>query len=133
MTKTLTDEKIIRKMFSINDTTSWDNLYQVFTLDILYSRPGQPLLRNIDSVVDYFKNQRPIESGTHKIHQIIAINDDTYHILGWFEGKLKNGSEFSTGFFDLIKLRNDEICLRKTYLDNQSDDDIRNELYSFIA
>lgn len=132
MTSKLTHEDIIRRMFVINDTSNWEALYQIFTSDIIYCRPGQDILQGVDNVITWFKKERPVASGIHHIHKISVLDENLYCVLGWFNGKLKDNTVFTVGFFDLIKLNNEKICLRKTYLDNQPYDHIGSELATFI-
>lgn len=123
---------IINQMFAYNDSSSWDELSQIFTDDVIYCRPGQPMLRGITSLISFFKNDRPVAFGVHKIYKIFSINENQSAVLGWFNGELKNGSSFQVGFFDYIVFSGNKICIRKTYLDNQSQDHVGEDLLELI-
>jgi len=125
-------QDIITQMFSIYDSSKWDDLYGIFTSDIVYCRPGQKMLQGIEDVVTFFKTDRPVASGKHTIHKIFSVRDNLYCVLGWFTGKLKNGSTFDAGFVDLLGFQGHKINLRKTYLDNQTEDQLGNDLLNLI-
>lgn len=117
-------EKIIKNFFSCCDNQTWDYFKEIFSDDIIYCRPGSDALFGVESLINFFKNERPVASGIHKIHKILKIADNEYAVLGWFDGRLKNNTSWQGGFFDYLVFSQGKICFRKTYLDNQAQDHI---------
>ena len=104
----------IQAMFQAIDAKDWEALPAFFRDHAVYNRPGYPSLIGIHEIDRFYRRERIIQSGTHRIESFVQTGAHCCAI-GHFEGFLKSGQGVQIDFCDSYTLFNRQITFRKTY------------------
>jgi ketosteroid isomerase-like protein len=105
---------LIEAMFSAVDGQQWDRLEGFYHPQCCYERPGFDRLQGVDSVMRFYREERPIQSGVHKVENVFETGDAAC-CLGSFDGRLRSGASISLRFADHYVFDEGRIARRRTY------------------
>lgn len=110
---------IVRSYYDLVDNEALEELFELFSEDIVYHRPGQETIRGMDAFREFYRKDRPLEAGEHVIHDII-VEDDKAAVRGTFTG-VQADSSVEFDFADIHFLNEKgEIYERFTYTDRDT-------------
>ena len=107
-------ENSIVAIYRSIDNRDWDDLEKRLGPDILYSRPGYPDLTGPVDFIDFYKNTRQIDTGTHRLRAIIA-KESVGCCWGTFSGMSCDGREIDILFSDWYEFENGLVRTRRTF------------------
>ncbi|MFT7835804.1 nuclear transport factor 2 family protein [Saccharothrix sp. BKS2] len=102
----------VRRYYERVDAGEVDGLLALFAPDVVYDRPGYPVMRGRDALAEFYGGQRVISSGTHTLEQVTA-EESVVAVHGEFAGVLKDGSEAKLRFADFFTLAADGLISRR--------------------
>jgi uncharacterized protein len=103
----------LEAMFRIIDASDWDHLGRFFHPELVYDRPGFPLLEGRDANLNFYRNVRAIR-GVHSFYNF-AIAPDTGACWGRFVGRKVDGQPVDLQFADCYEFRDGLIHRRKSH------------------
>jgi ketosteroid isomerase-like protein len=106
-------EQFVRDMFTAIDSRDWEALGRHFHPDLVYERPGFPLLVGRDGVVEFYKTVRAIH-GEHRI-EVVVVDDRHGATWGRFVGSKKDGTPVDVQFADCYTWRDGLLGHRKSH------------------
>lgn len=110
---------MVRSYYELVDDEAFEELFELFSEDIEYHRPGQEAIRGMDAFREFYEKDRPLEAGEHAIHDII-VGEDKAAVRGTFNG-VQAGSSVEFDFADIHFLNEKgEIHERFTYTDRDT-------------
>lgn len=112
------DPKIatLESYYEYVDAAEYDALFDLFAEDIVYHRPGADPIRGKDAFERFYLEDRPLEDGTHEIHEYL-LDGDRVCVRGHFDGLL-DGDPITFGFADIHRFGEDGVVERRwTYVD----------------
>lgn len=98
-----TAEAVIRKYFSAVDQNAIPELLACFSDDVIYERPGYPVIAGHDKLRSFYETQRIIASGEHAIEGLIVQNGAAA-CWGRFEGVRRDGTPITARFADIYEI-----------------------------
>jgi ketosteroid isomerase-like protein len=108
--------KVLESYYRFIDDEQYDALFDLFADDIVYHRPGADPIRGKAAFEQFYREERPLEDGTHEIDEYL-VDGDRVSVRGRFEGLL-DGEEIAFGFADIHHFDEDgKIEVRWTYVD----------------
>lgn len=114
-----TNEDTVRTYYAAIDAEEYDTVFALFDKNIVYERPGQENIRNIDALKHFYINQRPLSDGSHEIHSLIT-EEETVSVRGTFSG-MQADTEVSFGFADFFVFSETGLIKRRyTYTDRDT-------------
>jgi ketosteroid isomerase-like protein len=106
----------LESYYEFVDAERYDALFDLFAEDIVYHRPGAEPIRGKPAFEQFYLEERPLEDGTHEIHEFI-VDGDRISVRGQFDGVL-DGEPITFGFADIHAFRGDGVIERRwTYVD----------------
>lgn len=108
-------EEVVRSYYEFVDAEQYEDLVACFAEDIRYERPGQPDIEDREDLRRFYHDQRPLDDGSHKIHDVV-VDGDTVGVRGSFSG-LQGDGHVEFGFADFHELEDGEIARRYTFTD----------------
>jgi ketosteroid isomerase-like protein len=102
--------------YEIVDSRGATDVASLFAEDAVYSRPGYRSLVGRESILNFYRQERVIATGAHRINSMIC-SGERVAVQGVFTGNLKDGTSVSIGFSDFFEFRNELIVERRTYFD----------------
>lgn len=110
---------MVRSYYDLVDDEAYEELFELFSADIVYHRPGQEAIRGMDAFREFYEKDRPSEEGEHVIHDII-VEDDKAAVRGTFNG-IQEESPVEFDFADIHFLDGrGKIYERFTYTDRDT-------------
>lgn len=104
----------LHAMFATIDAQDWTTLPSFFHPEIVYERPGFPVLRGLDRVMRFYHEERGIRESTHRIDGT-ATQGDAGVAWGEVHCVLADGKETDVGFADVCLFDDGLIILRRTH------------------
>ncbi|WP_122089715.1 nuclear transport factor 2 family protein [Halalkalicoccus subterraneus] len=109
-------EEAIRKYYEHVDSEAYEDLFALFSADVVYHRPGQESIDGMAEFEEFYREVRAIEQGTHSIADL-TIDDDTVAVRGRFSGVLE-GQQVEFGFADIHRFDDEGLITERwTYTD----------------
>jgi ketosteroid isomerase-like protein len=108
------NRQLVERLFQTVDRRAWDALPRLFADEVVYERPGYPLLIGIAEVLRFYREVRRIASGAHHLEEIIT-DGNRGACLGRFVGRLRDGTAVDVRFADAYTFENGKIWTRCTY------------------
>lgn len=108
------DDVRLRAMFATIDAMDWDALPEFFHAEIVYERPGFPLLRGLDRVLRFYHDERKIVWSVHHVEGTVVQNSRGT-AWGRVDSMLTDGTGSELGFADVYHFDRDLIRLRRTH------------------
>ena len=105
---------IVTTMFRYIDGRNWDELQHMFTLDIVYERPGYPPFEGLERLLKFYREERVIASGQHLLESVV-VNQHEGACWGRFVGVHKNNSPIDERFADVYTFKDGKIQTRRSY------------------
>ena len=105
---------LVNRLFDKVDSRDWEGLRQVFCEDATYERPGYEPLVGLERVLKFYREERVIASGKHRLENIV-LGENSAACSGRFTGLHKNGSAIDERFADVYRIRNGKIWNRQSY------------------
>jgi uncharacterized protein len=107
-------DSIIVDLFHAIDSSDWDTVVNLFHPDVVYERPGYPQLKGLERLLHFYKCERALASGTHKLEHILS---DGVNAACWgsFVGKKKDGSDVNEMFADVYTFEDGKIRARRSF------------------
>jgi ketosteroid isomerase-like protein len=109
-------KKIVLHYYQLVDAQNLDDLFSLFSDNVVYERSGNEPIIGIEELKQFYKNSRIIQRGEHKIIETIVSGDEVV-VRGRFTGVLKDGRNVEFGFSDFFLFSNGKILKRFTYTD----------------
>jgi hypothetical protein len=106
--------RLIIKAFRIIDNREWHSLPSVFHAKVRYERPGYAPFIGINRLVDFYRFERIILSGTHFIEKVVT-NGNYGACWGRFTGRTKKNVYVDVLFSEAYKFEKGKIKMRRTY------------------
>jgi len=104
-------ECLVRRYYDFIDSNNFENLYDLFSEQIIYERNGVTLYGK-EEFINFYENIRKL-SGAHIIHSLV-ISKNNVTVSGGFTGT-NNGKNTNFQFIDIFTFSNDgKIIHRKT-------------------
>lgn len=103
----------LEAMFRVIDATDWDSLGRFFHPELIYQRPGFPVLEGRDANLDFYRNIRAIR-GEHRFDAFV-IEGDTGASWGRFVGHKKDGTPVDVEYADCYGFRDGLLWRRKSF------------------
>jgi ketosteroid isomerase-like protein len=103
----------IGSMFRAIDARDWDRLATHFHPDIIYERPGFPVLQGRDAVLGFYREVRQIH-GEHRT-SAIAMDPPFGAVWGRFVGTKKDGSPVDVEYADCYVFADGLLKHRRSY------------------
>jgi ketosteroid isomerase-like protein len=109
-----TKKELIFTLFCAVDSSDWNLLVKCFDKNIIYERPGYQPFIGLAQLLNFYKYERIIASGEHKIEHIVIEGN---HGVCWgkFIGLHKNGSQINERFADVYSFENGKFKTRRSY------------------
>lgn len=107
-------KSIVHELFQTIDSRDWNQLPQFFHPEVVYERPGYPVLKGISRLDNFYREERVIAAGAHHIEAVVI---DGNHAACWgrFVGAHKDGSSIDEAFADVYTLVDNRIRHRKSF------------------
>ena len=108
-------QNFVTELFRKIDSRDWEALPSSFAEDVVYERPGYDPLVGRDRVMKFYREERVIAGGEHRLERIV-LDDGAGACWGRFVGVHKNGSALDEGFADVYTLdEQGRIKTRRSY------------------
>jgi len=108
----------VRAYYDAVDDERIDDLLELFADDVVYDRPGQPPIEGKDELEAFYREQRPLEDGSHTVHDVL-VDDGEAAVRGTFSG-VQDGDDVAFGFADVHVFEDGRIAERYTYTDRDT-------------
>ena len=105
----------ILELVDIIDQNRWQDLRTVLAPDCVIERPGSEPLVGLERIERFYREERPIASGLHKIDHAVA-DTEAGACWGTFNGTTKAGGSVEARFADTFTLKAGLITSRTTYV-----------------
>jgi ketosteroid isomerase-like protein len=104
----------VRGMFASIDAADWAALSERFDPEVVYERPGYPAFVGRARVLDFYRGERIVVSGRHKIGGVV-VEGDTAASWGRMQGTLRDGSQADVRFAEIYSFVDGRIRTRRSY------------------
>jgi ketosteroid isomerase-like protein len=95
------------------DAGDLDRALAPFAQDCVYERQGHGTIRGEAALSRFYRSERSIETGSHRLEQVLA-HGDWVCVRGEFAGVLKTGEEVTLPFTDWFRVRDHTIVYRQS-------------------
>ncbi|MFC7166579.1 nuclear transport factor 2 family protein [Halospeciosus flavus] len=113
------DPNAVRDYYDYVDDEAYEDLYALFSEDVVYERPGQEAIEGKAEFREFYEAGRPLEDGEHEVVSVVA-EGDTVAVRGRFSG-VQGGETVSFGFADFHEFDDEgRIARRYTYTDRDT-------------
>ncbi|PSQ28439.1 ketosteroid isomerase [Halobacteriales archaeon QS_9_68_17] len=113
------DPERVRDYYRYVDAEAYDDLLSLFAADVTYKRPGQGTIDGIDELERFYREERPLEDGSHEVRAVVP-NGDTVAVRGRFTGE-QGGETVDLGFADFHRFDDEgAIAERWSYTDRDT-------------
>ncbi|MCP2339571.1 nuclear transport factor 2 family protein [Actinomadura rupiterrae] len=106
-------EKLVRTYYELVDADRLDDMLALFHDEIVYERQGTPTIVGIDALRRFYRDERVIASGAHRLDQVLP-GDEWVAVRGGFAGRLRDGSPVDLRFTDWHLFRDGRIVRRES-------------------
>lgn len=110
-----TPESTVREYYDLVDAEAYEELVALFAADVRYERPGQDAIEGRNALHAFYRDQRPLEEGTHEIHDVV-VDGRTIAVRGTFSGT-QHGETVAFDFADFHEFEDGKIRRRYTFTD----------------
>jgi uncharacterized protein len=107
-------EEIIIRIFQTIDNRRWNAFFEYFDTNATYERPGYVPLSGLGEILAFYRQDRIIKQGTHRIEKILS-DDEAACCWGVFDGTSKNDERLHEPFADVYRIAKGKIVYRKTF------------------
>lgn len=105
-------DKLMETYFRALDEENFEQLKSAFTDDIVYRYPGEGEIQSIDSVLDFFKNQKQTKNTTHDVFRRLS-NDDIAIGEGHITGEILDNGSFEGYFCNVFEFDKEKEKISK--------------------
>ena len=91
----------VRSYYQLVDRGDVDGLVALFEPDSTYHRPGYPPLCGRDELERFYRGERVIDTGEHRLSTVVT-DGDTTAVHGEFHGVLRDGRTVALRFADFF-------------------------------
>jgi steroid delta-isomerase len=91
----------VRSYYQLVDDGDVDGLVALFEPDSTYHRPGYPPLRGHAELTRFYRGERVIDTGEHRLSTVVT-DGDTTAVHGEFHGVLRDGRRVALRFADFF-------------------------------
>lgn len=102
----------VHRYYELVDADDVTGLISLFAPDSRYHRPGYQPLTGRDELERFYREDRVIAKGTHRLTAIVAAGRDIA-VQGEFSGVLRDGRETSLRFADFFSFGADGLIARR--------------------
>lgn len=102
----------VRRYYELVDAADTAGLISLFAPDACYHRPGYQPLAGREELERFYREDRVIAKGTHRLKAIVAADRDIA-VQGEFSGVLRDGRETSLRFADFFTFGADGLITRR--------------------
>ncbi|TVR19261.1 MAG: nuclear transport factor 2 family protein, partial [Anaerolineaceae bacterium] len=107
-------DQTLTRYFELVDQRVFGKFNEIFHSDIVYERPGYPIMEGLSNLIDFYENTREIASGQHMIENKL-IQGNKCVCWGRVEGKKRDESIINERFIDVFYFKGNQIIKRTTY------------------
>lgn len=111
-------ESVARRYYELVDADEYDELVDLFSEDVVYERPGQPVIEGEAALREFYEEGRPLSEGEHELHDVV-VDGSTVAVRGTFRGE-QDGEPVELGFADFHEFDDGEISRRYTFTDRDT-------------
>jgi steroid Delta-isomerase len=94
---------VVRRYYDLVDANDVDGLVALFSDDAVYNRPGYQPLFGRRELERFYREQRVIERGAHRLVAVVA-DGRAVAVQGEFSGTLRDGRTMVVRFADFFVL-----------------------------
>lgn len=102
----------VRSYYQLVDSGDVDGLVDLFEPDSTYHRPGYPPLRGHAELARFYRGERVIDTGEHRLSTVVT-GGDTTAVHGVFHGILRDGRTVALRFADFFTFGADDRFARR--------------------
>ena len=110
-------EDIVLRYYRLVDARDFNGMAELFSVDVIYRRPGYETMVGLEQMLNYYKLVRVIESGKHDIRTVLSDGIQVA-VTGTFYGTVKDCGDVSQDFADFFSVSDGRISARSTYFDS---------------
>ncbi len=103
----------LEAMFRVIDASDWENLGRYFHPDLVYERPGYPLLEGREANLHFYREIRKYR-GEHQFEQFV-VEPDAGAAWGRFVGRKFDGTPLDLQFADCYRFKDGLLWRRKSF------------------
>ena len=105
----------IREFYARVDAGDVPGMCALLSPGIRYSRPGYPDMTSREAVSRFYREERVIRDGRHRLASVVATSTDVA-VQGDFSGTLRDGSAARHGFAEFFTVAPDgSLATRRTF------------------
>ncbi len=106
------NQQIAIRLLSAIDEQNWQLVSDAFAAEAEYRPPAQKTRIGRAAIERYYRVERPVARGAHRIDEIMSAGDLTI-VTGEFVGETTEGSRACAKFVDMLKIRDGRIIDRE--------------------
>lgn len=111
-------EAVVRRYYRLIDAGDIEELVALFAEDVTYVRPGHEAIVGRDALERFYRNERPLEAGSHEVDAVL-VDGDRVAVRGRFSGR-QGDRQVTFGFADFHEFEGEHIARRYTYTDRDT-------------
>ena len=108
-------QSIVRRMFEAIDARAWDRFEDIFQTGVAYFRPGYPPMNGLPELVRFYRNERIIAEGEHRLESVIIGEAGQIASWGHFSGVTRSGEKVSQDFSEIYDVVDGRVAQRRTF------------------
>jgi hypothetical protein len=122
-------ESVGRRYYDLVDADEYETLVSLFSEDVVYERPGQPVIEGRQALLAFYEEWRPLSDGEHELHGVVVDGEErraagnrtqsddgtTVAVRGTFHGE-----PVEIGFADFHEFEDGVIRRRYTFTDRDT-------------
>ncbi|GAB76864.1 Ketosteroid isomerase-related protein [Austwickia chelonae] len=107
--------RTVQRYYEALDRDDLDAVLECFSGDVLYRRPGYPVMTGSEQLRAYYSDERRLARGRHSVRNLL-VDGQQVAVQGTYEGELREGDRTVVDFAAFFVVDgNDRICEHATY------------------
>ena len=107
--------ELVARLFGVIDGARFDDLATVFAAEAVYERPGYEPLQGLPRIEHFYRHERVIGSGQHRVEDVTCSDQGSVISYGVFVGQSRDGAPLEERFADVYRVQGEKIVRRTTY------------------
>ena len=105
---------LLRRLFESIDDSDWGTLSDLLHPEVVYERPGYDPLVGLERVLRFYREERLVASGSHRIEGVV-VDGDAASAWGRMRGTLRDGSSADVRWAEVYSFEDGRIRTRRSY------------------
>ncbi|WP_240322715.1 nuclear transport factor 2 family protein [Austwickia chelonae] len=107
--------RTVQRYYDALDRDDLEAVLECFSGDVLYRRPGYPVMTGSEQLRAYYSEERRLARGRHSVRNLL-VDGQQVAAQGTYEGELREGDRMTVDFAAFFVIDgNDRICEHATY------------------